>query len=384
MTQYGLTPAGFIRKPFEQILADIEARQRATIAEDIDQSEGSLLHQMNVIKAQELDEAWRALEAVHNSSDPSKASGAALVNLSKLTGTDKRGASYSTVPVTVTLDEGTPLESGVHFAASNEATPTRWTPAEDFTAPSTGPHAVTFRAETKGPVDAPSGSITVIATPVTGWTSVTSGDVTLGRPVDDDDTLRERREAQIEAAGAATLRSLVADLLEICDAARVLENVGSTMDAEGVPPQSFEAVVLSTSTNDQIAQVIYDNGHTGIPSHGSLTGTATDEDGGEHVERFSRVEERDVYLEFDLEVGDGFDANVFKAALALQADEEHDVGDSVKRARINTLAINSPNVEDVVAIRLGFASSPTGTVNLPINVRQIARFDAARILVNEV
>jgi hypothetical protein len=156
------------------------------------------------------------------------------------------------------------------------------------------------------------------------------------------------------------------------------------LDGNGLPPHAFEAIVLSTATDDEIAQVIYDNGHTGIPSHGSSSGTATDEDGVEHVERFTRVTERDVYLEFDLVVGDDFNLVVFQSAVALACDEEHDVADAVRRARMISLALTVQGVEDVAAVRLGFTVSPTGTGNLVIGRAEIARFDAGRIDVTEV
>ena len=390
MTTYGLTSTGFVRKPLEQILADIEARQRATIAEDIDQSTESILGQLNGIYAREIALAWEALEDVHDSYDPDKAEDTALVNLAKLTGTEKRDASYSTVTETCNLDAGTVLESGVHFVASNIDPDIRFTPEADYTAATGGAQPVPFRAENKGAVAAGVGSLTVIATPVTGWNSATNASsVTVGREVDTNEILRTRREAQIESAGSSTLGSLVADVSDMSDDVESVlgfENVSSVTDENGLPPHSFELVIWDQwlVVDDDIAQVIWDNRPAGLQPFGSESGTAKDENGDDQTVAFSRFTEKDVYLEYDLEVGADFDAAAFKLAIATAANEYFTGGKEVRVSKLIAFAEVQPNVEDVVAVRLGFTASPVGTVNLPIGIREIGRFDTARIAVTEV
>jgi hypothetical protein len=390
MTDYGLTSTGFVRKPLEQILADIETRQRATIAEDLDQSTESIVGQLNGIYAREIALAWEALEDVHDSYDPDKAEDTALVNLAKLTGTEKRDASYSTVTMTVNLDAGTELLSGTHYVASSVDPDIRFTPEADYTAASGGGQQVVFRAENKGAVAAGNGELTIIATPLTGWNSATNGDdATPGREVDTNEIVRERREAQIEAAGSVTLRSLVADVLEVADVDDALgfENAGPTVDENGLPPNSFELVIWDQgglALDDTIAQVIYDNGHTGIRSFGAESGTAVDENGDDVTENFSRFTERQVYLEFDLEVEDDFAAAAFKLAVATEANATFTGGKEVRVARLTSIALAQDHVIDVAAVRLGFTASPVGTTNLVIGAREISRYDTARIDVTEV
>lgn len=390
MATYGLTPTGFVRKPLEVILADIEARQRATIAEDIDQSPESVLGQNNGILAREISLGWEALEDVYNSFDPDSAEDTSLVNLSKLTGTEKRDASYSIVVMTVNLDIGTLLESGVHFVASSVDADVRFTPEADYTAPSTGAHDVTFRAETKGPIAAGAGDLTVIATPVTGWNSATNSAAAIpGRDVDTNEILRTRREEQIAAAGSSTLDSLAADVFEVSeDIEDVLpfENETSVTDGNGLPPHSFELVIWDQGlvSDDLIAQKIWDNRPAGIRSFGSESGTAEDANGDDQTVSFSRFTERQVYVEYDLEVGPDFNATVFKSNVVTGANLVFTGNKDVLFSRLNALALEQDNVEDVVAVRLGFASNPTLSANLPIGIREIARFATARIDVTEV
>lgn len=56
---YGVTAAGFVRKPLEVILRDIEDRQRSTIDSALDVSADQPLGKMNAIAADPIDELWR-------------------------------------------------------------------------------------------------------------------------------------------------------------------------------------------------------------------------------------------------------------------------------------------------------------------------------------
>lgn len=391
MTTYGVTPEGFVRKPLEQILADINARQKATISEDFDNSTESVDGQCNGIVAREISMAWEALEDCYDAFDRDKAEDATLVNLAKLTGTEKRDATYSVVTMQVNLDTGTELEAGVHFVALETDPDVRFTPEENYTATADGTVSLVFRAENKGPVVAPSGELTVIATPVTGWNSATNGSAaTPGIPVDSNETLRERSEAQITTAGSTTLLSLAADVAEVSGVISVLafENTSSVIDPEGIPPNSFEIVVWDGETpaadDNEIAETIWDNRSGGMQPFGSESGTFEDANGTGQTVHFSRFTVQSVWLEFDLAVDEDFVAADFQTALETAANEFHTGGKSVLTARLVAMALEQDHVDDVVAVRLGFATNPAGTANLEIGSREIARFSSARIDVTEV
>ncbi len=388
---YGVTATGFVRKPLEQILADINARQKATISEDFDNSTESIDGQYNGIVAREISMAWEALEDCYNAFDPDKAEDATLVNLAKLTGTEKRDATYSVVTLTVNLDDGTELEAGVHFVSLETDPDVRFTPSENYTATVDGNVDVEFRSENKGPVSAPSGQLTVIATPVTGWNSATNAaPATPGDPVDSNETLRERREAQIANAGSTTLLALVADVRVIDGVEDVIafENTSSTIDGEGLPPNSFEIVVWDGETpaanNNTIAETIWDNRSGGMHPFGSESGTFEDANGTGQTIHFSRFTVQSVWLEFDLEVDEDFVAGDFQTAMETELNAFYTGGKSVLTARLIAIALDQDHVDDVVEVRLGFSASPTETVNLEIASREIARFAIARIGVTEV
>jgi len=294
------------------------------------------------------------------------------------------------VTMTLNIDAGTLLESGVHFVASSLDADVRFTPREDYTAAvSGGGQAVIFRAETAGPVEAGNGDLTVIATSVTGWNSATNpADATPGLPVDTNEVLRERREAQIAAAGSSTLRATRAAVVAVADVVDVLgfENVTSAVDGNGLPPHSIEMVVWDggLADDDAIALAIYDNRAGGIRAIGSESGTVTDDNGDDNVISFTRATERQIWVEYDLEVDGDFDAAAFKLAVATAADEAFTLGLEIRVSKIISIAEAQDHVLDVAGWRLGFTTSPVGTANLPIGIREIGRFDTARIDVTEV
>jgi hypothetical protein len=384
---FGVTATGFNRPTLQEVLERIESRQLATIDPELDISTESPLGQLNGILAREFSLLWEQAESIYHSNDPDRAEDAALVAIAKLTGTEKRAASYSEVDMTIGADIGTVLLAGTHFVEHEDFAGVRFTPLDDFTAPSTGSHInIRFRAENTGPVSAANGKLTVIATPVTGWNSATNPqDATPGRDVDTDPILRTRREQQIASAGSSTLDAIVADLLDIDEITSVLpfENVTDTIDANGLPPHSFEMVIWdgdpAEADDDEIAQVIFDNKAAGIRSFGTVSGTAVDANEDDQTVYFSRATARNIYLEFDLTTGPDFDADDFKLAVVTAADEIFGVSNSILATRLIAIAWTQPNVTNVVSVKLGFTVVPTLSVDLTIGAREIGRFDTTRV-----
>ncbi len=387
---YGLKPTGFVRKPYEQILADIEARQRARISPNVDQSSSSPLGQDNAIIAREISMAWEELERINNAKDPDKAEDSDLESISKLTGTARDPARYSVVTVRCTLTTGTTIVSGAHFASVAGAPKNRWTPVENFTAPSDGAHDVLFRAEFVGPVGAPDDSITVIATPVIGWTAAINSvsAVTVGKNIDTNTELRTRREQSLQITGKATLKAIRAKLLKVAGVIDVwpLANKTFVTDGNGVPPLAVECIIYDgltpAASNAEIGAALFDVIGANGPTAGSVAVNVTDEQGTVHEVRFSRVVVKPVYLDFFLTIGDGYvGAAAVKTAVVEQASKLYGVNDDVIALKIRSIPLSLQGVEDVTSLELGFSASPSGTANLAVSPREIAVFDVSRITV---
>ncbi len=388
---YGLKPTGFVRKPYEQILADIEARQRARVGPNIDQSSESPLGQQNAIIAREISMIWEEAERINNAKDPDKAEDADLDSISKLTGTARDSARYSVVTVRCTLTTGTTIVSGSHYASVAGNPKSRWTPVEDFTAPSDGVHDVLFRAEFTGPVSASPSTITVIATPVIGWTAATNSltGVTVGKNVDKNSELRVRREQSLQITGKATLKAIRARLLKVSGVidAWPLANKTFETDVNGVPPLATECIVYDgltpAASNTDIAAAIFEVMGANAPTAGSVAVNVTDEQGTAHEVRFSRVVVKPVYLDFFLTTGAGYvGATEVKNYVVQEASKLYGVSDDVIALKIRSLPLALEGVSDVTSLELGFSASPSGTANLTVTPREIAVFDVSRITVS--
>jgi hypothetical protein len=380
---FGVTPTGFNCPTVADLLALIEADQRADLSATLDLSEASVLGKVNRIYARRCLAAWEALRAIHDGGDPTLAAADALTSLMKITGTNRDSARHSIVPVTVTLQRDTRLEAGTHFAQVEDRPASRWTPDADFTAPDDGSFTLIFRSEQTGPIDTAVDSISVIATPVIGWSAITaSGEVSVGHDADDDDDARARREDALARSGSSTVAAIRADLLALDSATEctIFENWTDSTDANGLPPKSFEAIINAVgASDDQVAQLVWDSRPTGIPSTGSSSGTAIDSEGNPQIMRFTRPEQIEIWLTYtliklDTYVGD----ETFKATIAARLDASLKPGVAVSEWDAVTAA-HALGVK-VRGLALGVSANPTTRVDVPIGVRQVARFDAGRIV----
>lgn len=383
---YGVTPTGLSRPSVQEELAIVEAAQRANISPTLDVSTDSVLGQFNGILAQRTGIVWEALEAIHAGNDPDRAEDDQLISLSKITGTDQRGASKSQVPTNVTLEVGTVLQAGVHFAHVIGKPDVRFTPTVDFTAPSTGTFLRTFEAETTGPILVSEGTLAVIATPVVGWGFVeNTADATPGRDIDDNEDLRLRREQGLALSGSSGVDQIRADVLAVKDvtSCQVFENYTDVTSDQALPPKSFQVVLWDDAgaDNDAVAQAIWVSKPGGIQPIGTETGTAIDKKGKPQAMRFSRAAAVLMWLEFDLTPQAGYvGAAAFKLAIATALDAAKGTGSAVAKWDLQDAAHGRG--AKILNVRFGISPAPTADDEVPISQLSIARFDTSRILVN--
>lgn len=381
-------------KTIEEILDELSTQQKAEIDAALNTAPDEPIGQLNGIFAAQLREAWEVLAVAYNGFNPDAAEGFLLEKLSALTGTLREGATKSTVTTTCDLDAATTLLAGTHFAHVVGEPDNRWTPQADYTAAGAGAQTVDFEAENAGAVIANAGTLTVIATPVTGWNSVTNPtDATVGKEIDTDAELRERREEELRATGSATLDAIRADVIADEDVLQcsVFENTSNVVDAQGLPPKSIEVVVFDGTppvlTNDEIAQLIFDTKAAGIEAFGIESGTATDSLGAFHTIKFSRPTEREVWVEMfvSVNISTGYaGAAALEAALVALNESDLLQGRDVIAARLGEVAMSFDGIFDLYSPpQLGFSPGPVGTTNLSIDNREIARLDTGRITINE-
>lgn len=404
MADFGVTPTGFNKKTLADILTSINDRQRAApaLGPGFDTSTSSPAGQINGIMASDFAELWELLEEAYHGTDPDAAADYLLTALAALTGTERRAASPSRVPApsqTFNLDAGATIPAGSLVARAGRPDVVFKTLVE---IKNTGgsPAVLTGEVEclTTGPVDVPAGQLTVIVNPVSGWTATTNlVDASLGRNVDSDITLRQRRIAQLQLRGGSTVAGIAADLLDsetvpalsdIRDAI-VLENTDD-VTVGGIPAHAFEAVIddgdVPTVPNSTIAQVIWDSKPGGIKTAGGASGIAQDKNGDNQTVYFSRVTLKPVYVGITVATNTDFPvdgADQVKEALALYG-ANFGIDDDVIALALRAQGLTVAGVTDVPTFTLGFAPAPVGTSNLAIGARERATFSTTHISVTVI
>jgi uncharacterized phage protein gp47/JayE len=257
------------------------------------------------------------------------------------------------------------------------------------------PHVdVLCRAEATGALAAPAGTLTVIESALFGMDAVTNLlDAEIGRERETDAELRLRRLESLQKAGTATVNGIVTTLRQIpgVDTAFVIENNGDIIDGAGRPPHSYEAFVQGGDTQE-ILEAIWQTKPAGIQTVGNFSGTVFDSQGFVQTVFFSRPVEVLVYMDLIIEKnvdpsepGGVYPSNgdqlVRDAVLAYGATFE--IGQNVVLNRFFNAINQIPGIVGIT-IKAGLVPSPTGTVNLPIDSTELAKFDASRTTVTSL
>ena len=383
----GLDAYGFFIETLQNIKAELEAYQKANINSQLNVSASSPVGQLNSIISAKLRELWELAEAVYAAFYPDSANGVSLDNIASLTGTLRLSAIEATI--TMPINTGASFSAAIGTLVCYPVSNSNWlfSNVEAVSSPGGGNTDVLFEATVAGARFIGSGSTWEKASAVVGWNTVGPNalDVDSGRDVETDHELRIRREDELDAIGKATVESIRSDILQVTGvtSAIILENM-TGLWASGLAPHSKRAIILG-GTDEDVAFGIFDTKGAGIDTNGRITITVYDSQGIGHDIKFDRPTTREVYLEIDIAVVTGEDPtdgdDAVKAALAAYGDTLR-IGEDVILSQFKSEAFKISGVVDITAMRAGFAISPSGTVNLPINVDQLALFDTSRIEVD--
>ena len=385
---YGLLSTGFAAKPLETITEELAAAQRASpaLGEDWDTSAESPSGQLNATVAAQLAAVWELAGAVFRSRDPRAATFAGLDSVCALTGTTRRAATKGTVTLTVTLGAGVTLPAGSIAHVAGQPT-NRWVTTASATnsTGSTTTVSVAAEAETAGVVVANAGTISVIATPVTGWTIVTNASAAApGSAAESDVLLRARRDRELRAAGTSPLDAIRAALSAVSGVTSVsiVENDTDATDPEtGVPPHAIMCVVQG-GTDAAVAAALWASRAAGIRTWGSTSVTLTDAGGWTRTVRFERPAAVNVYAEVSVVYTSATyagDAAVQAAAAAVTTGALS--GGTLKRSSIISAALAVAGVTDVTRVRLGRSSGVLFESNLLASYDEILTLADARVTV---
>ncbi len=302
-SDFGMTDNGFKMKRLPDIKSDMEASARSALGSDAtllpDSVEGTIISVFSEIIA----EQWEQLSAAYNAFNPISVTGQNLDDLAFLTGISRLAPKPSTAFLDITGIDNTVIPAGSivrHNVSSSEFLTD--TAVEIGVGFATGTASVFASARINGELDAVAGTLTIIDTPLNGWSTVINNtDANLGRLSETDSELRARRSRSLSLSGLSSLESIISSVQGIAGVsyAGAVENFTDVIDANGLSPHSFEVVVLGGS-DIAVAQAIWEKKPAGIEPFGSVTALANDIFGNTHSMSFSRPTQTTIYINADI------------------------------------------------------------------------------------
>ena len=374
-----LDSTGLTTSTQAEILAAIEADERAEISTSLDLSTSSPIGQINRLVARTIALAEEALAAVYAAIDPDTAAGDSLYRLGALTGTVREAAQPAERVATTTLTAGTYPAGALVFYPVGRPEHRYANVLEIVTA---GPSAdVLYRAEEAGTASNFSGDITQI--PYAGWGALTAiVSSTLGTDIETEAAFRQRRNAEVESPGSSSPSGIVADLTreipEIVSAFVTENDTDATVDS--IPPHAIEVVVFGGTDDPAVAAQILASKAAGIGTYGTTTETVYDAENQPHAISFTRpasVAITPITLTLAVSATSYAGDAAVAAHIAERALETFVPGRDAAWSMFVSWALEVAGVLRVSAVNLGAGAF----TDVAITSRQIATVDVAGITI---
>lgn len=278
MATYGITDEGFVIKPREQILIDLENKMLNAFGSTFDTSPSSPDGQVLGIMADAIYESWLREEAAFNNFIPSKSFGIGLDGLVELNGITRVVDQPTTVlctlggVATTVVPAGSIVETadGIQFTTDTETTI---------------PNDVTVTAVELGAVPIAIGEVDTISTenPIVGWNTVTNTEKGITGVVrQTDPELRAYRNNNTISRGTHTVNAIYQAVANLnLEFIYINDNDSADILPSGQEPYTVN-VVVEGGNRQEIAQRIFDNLPAGIRAWGSAYEVVLDDAGYPH------------------------------------------------------------------------------------------------------
>lgn len=380
-----ISSTGITAPTYQQILNSLIASFQAIYGSDAILTPDTQDYQLLAVFALAISDENNVAIALYNSISPAFAQGALLSALVKINGLQRLVASNSTAIVSIVGTVGTQIFSGVVQDTSGNL----WNLPPIVTIPQSGVAVATATAQQLGAIAAPANSLVNIYTPTIGWQSVTNpAPAILGAPVESDAALRQRQQLSTSLPAQTPLQSIQAAIEALPGVIRALvyENPTGSLDSNGLPPHSIDAVVQGGNIT-QIAQAIEATKSPGTGTNGATTILVTDPIGVPISISFDVLQFVNIFVSITIKAGAGYQAATGTALVAAVV------------AFIQNLAIGSPVFYDqivgvasmvatpglaatfhITALTQGVVPNPSQTADIPIPFNQAATTVTAQVV----
>lgn len=389
-------PAGLTINSYADILADLQTKFQGIFGSSVYLANDSADEQWLAVLALKIFDENQALQLVYNNRGPATAVGSALDGIVKLNGIARKPASFSTCVVTLSGAPGTVITNGV----VKDVNGFLWNLAPSVTLTG-GSTSASVTCQKIGAITALPGDLTLINTPVKGWTAVTNPDAaTVGQPVENDSQLRARQAISAALPSISMLTGTIAAIASLQGVGRyvVYENptgsTGTDPNGYGLPPHSITAVVEGSTVTD-IAQAIYNNKSIGCFTNGTTTIVVTDPVNGGLTEpiSFYLPSPVPVYVAmtvkklagYTVSTTDAITAAIAKYLNGLQIGEIVTVSGIVGAALSVMASLEQPTFSVTLStVAIDTTPSPTNTSDLTLQFYEVASGAIGNVVVTAI
>jgi hypothetical protein len=255
MTEYGIVPEGFRRKPIEVISEEIRSRLQGTVSGALVLTPVEPLGAMHVGIVDALDQLWGIAEQAYHGTDPARAMGQQVVYLGKLLGRPRGGATKGLVNMRIynTWPEGTLIAPGSIQVCVEGNTANSWTNRD--TIKKTGTTYTDGKINTTNldvvfdstfagaAANAAAGQITQLVASFDGIQSVVNP--TDAEPGKAEETIEELRQAVLgsQTSGDGTARAIIEAVGKIEGVQSVTVRVNRKDTHDTIPQRSIEILI---------------------------------------------------------------------------------------------------------------------------------------------
>jgi len=374
----GVTKDGIEIERLSEIISDISTDITNTFGDDTRVDANSVFGLIVGIFSRLEAENWELIEQAYNSRTLNGAIGNQLDAIGQIIGTERKELvlGYGTVQISGT--DGVIVPRDTRYQDDQGRV---WIQKEE--AELLAITEVEVTALNEGEFIAGAGTITIIVDAVSGLDSVINNTpTTAGKPEENDAKYRVRLSITAQGAGLGTYDSLYFSLYELDGVSYVgiAENFTDTIDADGLAPHSFSAVVQGGDDNE-IADTIWKNKPAGIQTNGAVSVGIIDAGGLPHTVNFERPTLVPIFIEVEIKTSDGWDSSYeeqMKEAIVNYGSLEFTVGDDVIQSKLY-IPTNTIPSQSTTSILIGTSAAPTTSDDIAISHFQLSEFSTANI-----
>lgn len=344
-------PNGLTTQTRDEIIAELKDGAdgflgfRGIYGPDINLDPNSADGQLINLFAQGKIDVLDFLRAIYTGFDPDQAIGVTLDERVAINGIIRKAGTYSTATLAVVVTQaltlkGLDLYDAADAFSAQDAAGNRFLLLVTQTPVAAGTVSTSFRADQLGAIAVDANTVNTIATIQLGVSSVNNPLAgAIGVNEETDEQLRRRRAASVSLPSKGYLEGLYGGLLAIdgVTSARVLENVGSSPDGNGIPGHSIWCIVKG-GTNADVANVIYVKRNAGCGMKGAVAVNITQVDNSVFAVLFDRPTAENLWISFSIAALPGYPAvdatNVRAQLLALLS---YDIGQPADASAIVAL-----------------------------------------------